>query len=63
MITDRKEKNILKDQMLIISNYPFTDQEIAYKIFQIYLKRSKIKSVFKFFKEQLGWEAFQIKII
>ena len=47
--------------MIIITNQPVTSDETAYKIFKIYLRRSKIENVFKFLKEALGWEEFQVQ--
>jgi hypothetical protein len=61
IITDRKGNNIFKQPMIIITNLTLTTDELAYKVFQIYLKRSKIEGVFKFLKEQLGWQDFQIR--
>lgn len=61
IITDRKGNNIFKQPMIIITNLNLTTDELAYKVFQIYLKRSKIEGVFKFLKEQLGWEDFQVR--
>ena len=61
IMVDRKEKNIFNNPMIIITNEPVTSDETAYKIFKIYLKRSKIENVFKFLKEALGWEEFQVQ--
>ena len=47
--------------MVLITNYEIDNEEIALLIFQKYLKRSKIEGVFKFLKNQLGWEHFQIR--
>jgi len=56
----RDGKKIFKDQMLLISNYILSDFEMVLYIYELYLQRSKIESVFKFLKEVLGWETFRI---
>ena len=61
IMVDRKGTNIFNNPMIIITNEPVTSDETAYKIFKIYLKRSKIENVFKFLKEALGWEEFQVQ--
>lgn len=61
IISDRKGNNIFKEPMIIITNLVLSADELAYKVFQVYLKRSKIEGVFKFLKEQLGWEDFQVR--
>lgn len=33
----------------------------AFGIYQAYLRRSRIETVFKFLKEQLGWETFRVR--
>jgi hypothetical protein len=52
---------IFKQPMLLIVNYEVQNKEQAFDIYRIYLKRSKIEGVFKFLKEVLGWEEFQLR--
>ena len=47
--------------MLLITNKFVTTEEQALLIYQIYLKRSRIETVFKFLKEGLGWEEIQLR--
>lgn len=58
---DRKGQSIFNDPMLLISNKPVKTSEDAMLIYQIYLKRSRIESVFKFLKNGLGWEEIQLQ--
>lgn len=60
-LTTRKGEKIFAQPMLLISNYVITSQEMALWIFHRYLKRSKIEGVFKFLKQHLGWEHFQVR--
>ncbi len=41
--------------------YEENDEASALRTFHLYLKRSKIEGVFKFLKNQLGWEEFQVR--
>lgn len=52
---------IFKQPLLLLTNYEILDKEIAFNIYRIYLKRSKIEGVFKFLKEVLGWEEFRVR--
>jgi hypothetical protein len=47
--------------MLLITNKAITCAEEAKNIYMTYLLRSKIEVVFKFLKQNLGWEAFQVR--
>jgi hypothetical protein len=52
--------------MLLITNELVNSFEAAFEIYQAYLRRSKIESdrrsdVFKFLKDQLGWEGFRVR--
>ena len=38
-----------------------TTGDEALSIYQIYLKRSRIETVFKFLKKGLGWEEMQVR--
>ena len=47
--------------MLLISNIKVDSYIEAKEIYHIYLLRSKIEAVFKFLKDVLGWEEFQVR--
>ena len=57
----REGKNIFKKPMLLISNIKVNSFIEAKEIYHIYLLRSKIEAVFKFLKDVLGWEEFQVR--
>lgn len=57
----RKGHKIFKEPMLLITNMEVNDKKLAELVFELYMKRSKIEGVFKFCKEQLGWENFRIR--
>ena len=57
----REGKNIFKKPMLLISNIKINSYLEAKEIYHIYLLRSKIEAVFKFLKDVLGWEEFQVR--
>jgi len=57
----RERKNIFKKPMLLISNIEVNSYIEAKEIYHIYLLRSKIEAVFKFLKDVLGWEEFQVR--
>ena len=52
---------IFKQPMLLLTNHPVTTAADALSIYRIYLMRSKIEDVFKFVKNALGWEQFQVR--
>ena len=60
-LLDRTGKMIFKHPMLLITNIPVETAEQARKIYHTYLMRSKIEGVFKFLKNVLGWEEFQVQ--
>jgi len=60
-LLDRKGNSIFKNPMLLITNHPIKDLRKAKVIYRAYLMRSKIEMVFKFCKNNLGWESFQIR--
>lgn len=60
-LIDRKGKNIFKEPMLLLTNISVKNSVQARMIYRIYLMRSKIESVFKFLKDVLGWEEFQVR--
>ena len=57
----RDKTPLYKKPMLLITNIPIDTFFDAKAIYHIYLMRSKIESVFKFLKEVLGWEEFQVR--
>ena len=58
---DREGKAIFKQPMLLITNKTVESLEEALLIYCLYLKRSKIETVFKFLKDGLGWDSMQIQ--
>lgn len=57
----RDGQPIFKQPMILITNHNITSNDDALSTYKIYLKRSKIEGVFKFLKNVLGWEEFQIR--
>ncbi len=60
MFYDRKGSRIFKDSMLLLTNFNINSPEMAVHVNMVYLQRPKIESVFKFLKENLGWEEFRV---
>lgn len=60
-VFNRKGKSLFAKPMVLITNYDIPNEEVALLLFQKYLKRSKIEGLFKFLKQELGWENFQIR--
>ena len=60
-LTTRKGKEIFLQPMLLITNLPVIKAKDAVETYLIYLKRAKIEGVFKFVKNALGWEEFQVQ--
>ena len=60
-LLNRKGKEIFLKPMLLITNLPVDKAKEAVEIYLIYLKRAKIEGVFKFVKNALGWEEFQVQ--
>ncbi len=54
-------RKLFKNPMLLVTNLDISTEIAALRVFHLYLKRSKIESVFKFLKNQLGWEEFQVR--
>lgn len=52
---------LFKEPMLLLTNLPLNSPETALLAFRAYLRRSKIEGVFKFLKEHMGWESFQLR--
>jgi len=61
MKISRKGKAIFLQPMLLITNYTITNYQQAVGVYRIYLQRAKIEGVFKFVKNALGWEDFQVR--
>ena len=57
----RKGKEIFLQPMLLITKYAIANYQQALGIYRIYLKRATIEGVFKFVKNALGWEEFQVR--
>ena len=60
-VSDRQGQSLFQEPMLLLTNAQVKDHQQAFQVYQRYLKRSKIESVFKFLKEELVWEQFQIR--
>lgn len=58
---DKDNNAIFKQAMLLITNKTVTSPALALQIYNIYRMRSKIEAVFKFLKDVLGWESFNIQ--
>jgi hypothetical protein len=54
-------KPIFLQPMLLLTNQKVDNAKDAKSIYMAYLLRSKIEVVFKFLKQNLGWEAFQVR--
>lgn len=52
---------VFKQPMLLLTNHSVESYQDALSIYRIYLMRSKIEEVFKFVKNALGWEQFQVR--
>ena len=57
----RDGKPIHKEPMLLISTLKISNYLEAKEIYHIYLHRAKIEGVFKFLKDTLGWEEYQVR--
>lgn len=57
----RDDTSIFNQPMLLLTNVPVESHQKALAIYRIYLMRSKIEEVFKFVKNALGWEQFQVR--
>jgi len=54
-------RRVFKEPMLLVSNLDIETSLMAFLIFELYLHRWKIESVFRFLKQVLGWEEFLIQ--
>jgi len=57
----RKGKEIFPQPMLLVTNCTIANYQQAVGVYRIYLQRAKIEGVFKFVKNALGWEDFQVR--
>jgi hypothetical protein len=61
-ITLKKEgKSIFEHSMLLITNRKINTLDQAKEAYQAYILRFKIEVVFRFLKQNLGWESFQVR--
>lgn len=54
-------KSIFEKPMLLLTNMEVYNEVLTELVFEIYMKRVKIEGVFKFCKQELGWENFRIR--
>jgi Transposase DDE domain len=54
-------QRLFKEPMLLVTNLEISGFLMAFLVFEIYLHRWKIESVFRFLKQVLGWEEFLIQ--
>jgi hypothetical protein len=57
----KEQKPLFLQPMLLLTNNKVQSAQDAKSIYMAYLLRSKIEVVFKFLKQNLGWEAFQVR--
>jgi len=57
----RDGTKLYKEPMLLITTLKVTSYLEAKEVYHIYLHRSKIEGVFKFLKNVLGWEEYQVR--
>lgn len=57
----RDGEKLYKEPMLLMTTVEVHSYLEAKEIYRVYLLRSKIESVFKFLKDVLGWEEFQVR--
>jgi Transposase DDE domain len=61
-VTLKKDgKNIFDHPMLLITNRKITNSEEAKAVYCAYILRFKIEIVFRFLKQNLGWESIQVR--
>jgi hypothetical protein len=53
-------KKIFAEPMLLVTNFDVACEQVAMLVFEMYMTRSRIEGVFKFCKENLGWENSRI---
>lgn len=57
----QENKPIFDHPMLLITNQEIYSSQDACQVYKTYLLRFKIELVFRFLKQQLGWETFQVR--
>lgn len=57
----KDNKPLFEHPMLLLTNQEIADAEAAKAVYKAYILRFKIELVFKFLKQNLGWESFQIR--
>jgi hypothetical protein len=57
----RSGLNVFDSPLYLMTTMPVAEGQAAYRILKDYMSRWIIESVFKFMKETLGWEDFQIR--
>jgi len=60
-LLNRDKNPIFKQPMLLLTNCAVDSSGDAFGIYRAYLMRAKIEGVFKFVKNALGWEQFQVR--
>jgi hypothetical protein len=59
--TTQRGAAIFKEPLLLVSNLEIKGMLMAELIFELYMHRAKIESVFRFLKQVLGWEEFLVR--
>lgn len=61
-ITLQKEgKPLFEQPMLLITNRTINTSDQAKEVYRAYILRFKIEVVFRFLKQRVGWESFQVR--
>lgn len=60
-LLDRTRRPLYRQPMLLLTNVAVFGVDDAREIYRLYLLRAKIEGVFKFCKQVLGWETFQVR--
>lgn len=61
LVFKRSGERIFKEPMVLISNEWVGEQRQAFRLYQAYLRRSRIEGVFKFLKDHLSWETVRVR--
>ena len=56
-----KGKPLFKHPMLLLTNRKIKNAEQACQVYKTYILRFKIEVVFRFLKQNMGWETFQVR--
>ncbi len=54
-------KALFQHPMILLTNRSITTPKEAIQVYKTYILRFKIEVVFRFLKQQLGWESFQVR--